>query len=263
MSLKELSHFRAWYSVVKGTVSFQAGLGIHSSVFWANHLCFAKKWANERFAQNDKQFTHSLIFGEQPKQFAHGRSFLVSDLSESLKVAHFWWVTWTIRSHRSFLLSDLNDPLTSLTKNEGMSKSLIFLNKKTYIKHNKILDFLAKCFWANRSFTHLSWVTWANCSWSLICHERHEGFAHSRSFVLSNLSDSLTVAHLSWVIWANHSQPLIWFERNEWLSKWAMSEFPALISGPDILSLLESTHFRAWYSVLKRTVLFQGLIFCP
>ena len=46
-----------------------------------------------------------LIFGEQPEQFAHGRSFLVSDLSDSL---------------------------TLLTKNEGMSESLNFLIKNLY-----------------------------------------------------------------------------------------------------------------------------------
>ena len=28
--------------------------------------------------------------------------------------AHFWWVTWGIRSHRSFLVSDLSDSLTFL-----------------------------------------------------------------------------------------------------------------------------------------------------
>ena len=34
-----------------------------------------------------QQFAHSLIFSERPEQFAHDRSFLVSDLSESLMVA--------------------------------------------------------------------------------------------------------------------------------------------------------------------------------
>ena len=49
---------------------------------------------------------------------------------------------------------------------------------------------------------------------SLICHER---FAHSRSFVLSDLSKSLTVANLIWVIWANDRMI------DEWMSK-----FPTL-----------------------------------
>ena len=65
--------------------------------------------------------------------------------------AHFWWATWTIRSWllisserteqiahgRSFLVSNLNDSLTSLSKKEGMSESLIFLNKKSCIKQAK------------------------------------------------------------------------------------------------------------------------------
>ena len=74
-----------------------AGLGICSSVFWANRLFFAKKWADERFAYKNEQLAHLLIFCERPEGFAHGRSFLVSNLSNSL---------------------------TSLVKKEGMSKSL-------------------------------------------------------------------------------------------------------------------------------------------
>ena len=58
--------------------------------------------------------------------FTHGRSFLVRDPSDLLMVAHFWWGTWVICSHHSFLVSDLSNSLTLLTKNEGMSKSLIF-----------------------------------------------------------------------------------------------------------------------------------------
>ena len=63
---------------------FFSGLGICSSVFWANCSFFAQNWANERFAQKNEQFTHSLTFGERPEQIAHGHSFLVSDLSDSL-----------------------------------------------------------------------------------------------------------------------------------------------------------------------------------
>ena len=69
-------------------------------------------------------------------------------------------------------------------------------------------------------------MTWANRSQSLICHERPDRFAHSRSFFLSHLSNSLTVTHLSWAIWANRSQSLIWFEQNERMSdEWAMSKW--------------------------------------
>ena len=38
----------------------------------------------EQFAQKNEQFAHLLIFGERPEGFACGRSFLVSDLSETL-----------------------------------------------------------------------------------------------------------------------------------------------------------------------------------
>ena len=83
-------------------------------------------------------------------------------------------------------------------------------------------------FWANRSFAHFLWATWGTRSWSLICLEWPEQFAHGRSFLLSDLSNLLTVAHLSWAIWANRSQLLIWFEWNERMSNERMSEFPAL-----------------------------------
>ena len=73
---------------------------------------FAKKWANEWFAQ---KMSDLLIC-----------SFLVSDLTDLLMVAHFWWATWANRSwslifdkqcewipyNRSFVLSDLIELLT-------------------------------------------------------------------------------------------------------------------------------------------------------
>ena len=65
-----------------------AGLGIRSSVFWANHSFLAKKWA----ICSKKRVINS---------------FLVSALSKSLMVAHFWWAAWGICSHWSFLVSDL------------------------------------------------------------------------------------------------------------------------------------------------------------
>ena len=91
-----------------------SGLGICSSVFWANRSFFVKKWANKWFAQktsdslicsflmsdlsNSLMIAHflwatwanrswSLIFGERPERLAH--------------IAHFWWATWAICSHRS------------------------------------------------------------------------------------------------------------------------------------------------------------------
>ena len=116
-----------------GDIDLPAGLGICSLVSQANRSFFPQKWANERFAQKTERFTHSLIFGERPKQFALDCSFPLSNLSELLMVAHFWWATWAIRSHYSFLVSDLSHSLTSLTKKEGMSNSLIFYLNKNHI----------------------------------------------------------------------------------------------------------------------------------
>ena len=110
-----------------------------------------------------------LIFGEQPERFTHSRPFVVSDLS---------------------------DLLTLLFKNEGMNESLVL--KKTLqklIKNEHRNTILLKHFWANCSFFVRERAPWANCSWSL--------------FIMSDLSDLLTVAHLCEAIWANRSQSLI------------------------------------------------------
>ena len=80
---------------------------------------------------------------------------------------------------RSFMVSDLSE---SLIKKEGMTESLFFLRTKNVPK-NTILDFLSKIF---ERIPH-----------SLIYHERPKGITHGGSFVMSDLSDSLTVAHLS------------------------------------------------------------------
>ena len=112
------------------------------------------------------------------------RSFLVS--------------AWAIRSHRSFLVSDLSDLLTSLIKKREWANRSFFKKQKPYIKHTKnILKFFEQ-------ITHL-----------LIYHERPERITHSRSFVMSNLSDSLTVALLIWATWAIPSQSLTCLERSE------------------------------------------------
>ena len=150
------------------------------------------------------------------------------------RFAHFWRAIWAIRSHRSFLVSDLSDWLTSLIKKEGMSESLIFFKnlqknvQKMYQKYNFsqicLRELLVFCEWMskwtirpkNERFAHslLYMLTWGNPSRSLFCHERHEGFAHSCSFVLSNRRELLTVTHLIWSIWAN-----------EQMSNWAMSKW--------------------------------------
>ena len=54
--------------------------------------------ANERLAQKNEQFAHLLFYHEQPVWIDHGCSFVMSDLSDSLTGAHFWWATWVIFS---------------------------------------------------------------------------------------------------------------------------------------------------------------------
>ena len=66
----------------------------------------------------------------------------------------------------------------------------VFFNEKTYISQNLLSELLI-CSFIMSNLTkllmvaHLSWATWAICSWLLICLERPERFAHSHSFVLS------------------------------------------------------------------------------
>ena len=175
------------------------GLGIRSSVFWANHSFFAKKWANERIAQK----TSDLLIP----------SFLVGNLRDSLMVANFGCAPWVNRSWslnfgewperiahgRSFLVSDLSTLLISLIKKEGISESLIFLKNRTK-KYVFCQFFFSKLlvFCDQKS-------KWAICSKKpsdlLIYHER---FAHGCSF---DMSESLTVAHFIWGIWANERIP--------------------------------------------------------
>ena len=66
-----------------------------------------------------------------------------------------------------------------------LSESLVFCEK---------INWWAICSkkQAIRSFAHFWWVTWAIRSLSLIFGERPERIAHGRSFLVSDLSDSLT-----------------------------------------------------------------------
>ena len=130
-------------------------------------------------------------------------------------LAHFWWATWAICSHRS------------LKKREWVNHSGFFEKNKNVPKNMILVKFC----WANCSF---SMSERANEQFaqknerfahSLICLEWPERFSHNRSFDMSDLSDLLAVTHLSWVIWANRSQSHIWYERSEWMSKWAMRKW--------------------------------------
>ena len=115
-------------------------------------------------------------------------------------VAHFWWASWEIRSHRSFLVSDLSNLLTSLIKNEGLSESLVYKKKCTknvpknmiLVKKNlsESLVFVIKR--ANERFAQKK---------RAICPEGSEQIAHSHSFNLSDLSNLSNLSNLS--KWAN------------------------------------------------------------
>ena len=82
-------------------------------------------------------------------------------------------------------------------------------------------------------FAHLSWVTWANRSQSLLCYEWPEPFAHGWYF---DMSDSLTLAHLSWAIWVNER----WENSLHWCTPWS-------------LTLWWETHGGAWLCSMMHT----------
>ena len=56
--------------------------------FLSELLVFCEKISESAICSKNEQLAHSLIFGDRPERFAHGCSFLVSDLSELLMVAH-------------------------------------------------------------------------------------------------------------------------------------------------------------------------------
>ena len=85
---------RSWNYYTKKT-----GLGIRSSVFWANRSFFRK---NERMRDLLKKVSNLLI-----------RSFFVSDLSDLLMVAHFLWATWANRSW-SLIFSERHEQFTHI-----------------------------------------------------------------------------------------------------------------------------------------------------
>ena len=117
-----------------------AGLGILSLVFWANRSLFAKKWAiwairswSLIFGEQLDRYAHiahfwwatwaicsqSLFWHERPERFAHSCSFVLSDLSKLLTVAHLNWAIWANSQPwekigyaylRNWLLTKLNAP---------------------------------------------------------------------------------------------------------------------------------------------------------
>ena len=176
---------------------------IPSSILEQNRSFFAKKVsiANEWFAQKvsnllKKWLIHSFAHLWWATWWILSRSLIPSEQHE--RNAH----------GRSFVLSDLSHSLTSLRRNKQNFK-------KTVQNVQNLFEWTAHFLWAKEKmrdllktterFAHLYWAIWGNRSHLLICHEWPERFAHSRSFVLSksDLSEWLTFAHLFWAIWAN------------------------------------------------------------
>ena len=67
------------------------------------------------------------------------------------------------------------------------------------------------------SFAHFWWATWANISRLLIFGEWPKQICHGCSLLVSNLSDSLTVALLSWATWATCSHCSL--KTREWVNR--------------------------------------------
>ena len=136
-------------------------------------------------------------------------------MSDSLKkrgilsFSHFWWATWAICSHRSFLLSDLSDSLTSFCKKCLNTYKKLLKKVQTIQFYSKIFERITRFLWAKERMSNsLKKEQFAH---SLFYHERPEQIAngcsfvvaHGCSFVLSDLSKSLTVAHLTSANWVN------------------------------------------------------------
>ena len=165
------------------------------------------------------EYMSEWVIGSKNEQFAQKRAiraFLVSNLSDSLMVAHrfseqiacffaknervsdllkkrairsfahFWWSTWVIRSHWSFWWTTWSlCSHCSLKKREWANRPF---KKKKYIYKTYQNTILFKFF----------------LSELLIC-----------LFIMSDLIESLMVAHFSWATWAICSRLLFWYERPE------------------------------------------------
>ena len=95
------------------------------------------------------RIAHLLIYHEQPERIAHGRSFVLRDLSDLLMVAHFLWVTCTIRS-----------------------RSLICLERTERIAYSRSFDLSEMSEWANSQpcLWLIFVLLWVNifCQWEQI-----------------------------------------------------------------------------------------------
>ena len=89
---------------------------------WGNRSFFKlktyKKISFIFFCQ--KCLSELLIYHERPKGFAHGCSFVMSDLRDSLTVAHLSWAIWA--NHSQLLIWFEQNERMSKWANERMSK---------------------------------------------------------------------------------------------------------------------------------------------
>ena len=115
---------------------------------------------NERMSDSLKKMSDSLI-----------RSFLVSDLSQSLTIAHFLWATWANCSW-SLIFGQRNERLPQ-------------------IAHFKLSDLSDSLMVA-----HLSWAIWANCSQWLIWFERNEWMSDEQMSEFPALTNTIPTVQI-------------------------------------------------------------------
>ena len=157
-----------------------------------------------------ERFIHSLIFGEQPwticsrllipserpEQIAHGRSFVLSDLSNSLTFCFFkLFKNCEDIQKNCFFSSNFFERIACfLWAKEGKQ----FSQKKSDLL---ICSFIMSNLSYLLTFAHFSWATWSICSLWLICPEWPVRTAQICSFVSSDLSKGANEQ------WANEQIP--------------------------------------------------------
>ena len=119
------------------------------------------------------------------------RSIIMSDLSESLKVAHLSWATLVICS---FVMSDISDLLICHERPEQFAHS-----------HSFVLSNLSK----SLTVAHLSWANWANCSFD---------FSEIEQMSDEQMSEFPALQTRGWNPRETlYSNPPMWLEENAWV----------------------------------------------
>ena len=183
------------------------------------------------------EFAHSLIFGEQPEQIAHGCSFLVSDLSDLLtslifsrfgnllicsfaQIAQIKWATvsdllrslktnerlWANGSGRSCQKSDW-EWIAQVAHDKWSTVS----NSLRLIHDNWVNEQIAYFFWANCLFALFSLLLSKNeqfakkiwlKSYFFVCFFLNEQF--NQSLFFNEWCEQIAqVTHQKWAMWAN------------------------------------------------------------